>query len=362
MIRSVKRLIQIVPKLPPSIDGLGDYALNLARELRKRHGVETSFVVGNSDWRGASEINGFTIQKLDFGNGCNLSSFLFSRNGGRQADNTVLLHYVGYGYAKRGCPIGLARNLRQWKAKASGARLVAVFHEIYAFGPPWRSSFWLSPLQKKLAGEIAILSDDILTNRQNYAKSLRLLGFSKKIQVLPVISTIGEPESVSPLSQRLPRLIVFGHDRRRIYRRSIPKLAQVCELLGIQEIYDIGPSLGFKLSKIHGIPVLQLGKMAPHEISRLMTESYAGYFEHDTNFLAKSSIFAAYGAHGMVPVTGGRYRGDEDGLQRGQHYLMIDRENKVLKSQDLQPIADNAWKWYDNHKLSIQADIFNSYL
>lgn len=35
MIEQQQTIIQIVPRLPPAIDGVGDYALNLARQLRK---------------------------------------------------------------------------------------------------------------------------------------------------------------------------------------------------------------------------------------------------------------------------------------------------------------------------------------
>jgi hypothetical protein len=36
-------IIQVVPMLPPAIDGLGDYALNLARQLRREFNQETHF-------------------------------------------------------------------------------------------------------------------------------------------------------------------------------------------------------------------------------------------------------------------------------------------------------------------------------
>jgi hypothetical protein len=67
-----------------------------------------------------------------------------------------------------------------------------MFHELYAFGPPWTSSFWLSALQKNLAMRLARLSDRILTSRQNYAKSLYDLSSGKHTQIptLPVFSTL----------------------------------------------------------------------------------------------------------------------------------------------------------------------------
>jgi hypothetical protein len=49
---------QIVPALPPDVDGIGDYALQLARRLRANHGVETYFIVGDPSWKG-QEVEGF---------------------------------------------------------------------------------------------------------------------------------------------------------------------------------------------------------------------------------------------------------------------------------------------------------------
>ena len=45
-----------VPRLPPAIDGVGDYALNLARQLRKDFNIQTHFIVGNSTWKCAENL------------------------------------------------------------------------------------------------------------------------------------------------------------------------------------------------------------------------------------------------------------------------------------------------------------------
>lgn len=51
------KIIQIVPQLPPAINGLGDYALNLARQLRQDFAIETHFVVGDHSWTGATHFS-----------------------------------------------------------------------------------------------------------------------------------------------------------------------------------------------------------------------------------------------------------------------------------------------------------------
>ena len=50
----------IVPRLPPAIDDVGDYTLNLARQLRKDFIIQTHFIVGNLKWKVIYELKGFS--------------------------------------------------------------------------------------------------------------------------------------------------------------------------------------------------------------------------------------------------------------------------------------------------------------
>jgi len=66
----------------------------------------------------------------------------------------------------------LVDGLQRWRTASINRLLVTMFHEVYATGPPWASSFWLSPLQRNLAARLAQMSDHCLTSRQGYAKLL----------------------------------------------------------------------------------------------------------------------------------------------------------------------------------------------
>ena len=157
MLRSVSLdVIQIVPRLPPAIDGLGDYAFYLAKQLRNDWEIDSHFIVGNPQWKSEQPI-GFPVVTIDERSSASLLEALQSPS--RSLISSVLLHYVGYGYAKRACPFWLTRGLDQWKRQRPHRRLITVFHEIYAFGPPWSSSFWTSPFQKLLAKRLAIISE-----------------------------------------------------------------------------------------------------------------------------------------------------------------------------------------------------------
>src|SRR5438034_3528340 len=153
-------IIQIVPKLPPSISGVGDYAYLLARELRAAQGIHTRFIVCDPSWEGAKDYHGFSVSRMDTRQPDELERHINAL--GMSA--TVVLQYVGYGYEKRGCPLWLVRGLESWKRRHPGCRLLVMFHELYASGPPWRSSFWTSPVQRALVKSLALLSDHCVTN------------------------------------------------------------------------------------------------------------------------------------------------------------------------------------------------------
>lgn len=363
----MRKIIQIVPKLPPTIDGVGDYSLNLARQLREDFSIETCFVVGSPTWFGSCELEGFPILQVKKCSSKSLLSLLQSHS-----IKTVLLHYVGYGYASRGAPIWLIQGLERWRNNLPDAYLTTMFHEIYASGyPVWTSSFWVSPLQKFLAMRLAVLSDSILTSLQDYAKLLYNLSNKTQanIATLPVFSTIGEPSKQLPLlEERQRRMVIFGSktSRMRAYQECLSQLSEICLLLKLEEIWDIGARLEQIPSNINGVPVLEKGHCADREISHMLLTSFAGFIYYDLRRLAKSTIFAAYSAHGLLPVCSGYepYPIDAiDGTKAGQHYWTLDGHTKAFKDlATLQIIAINAHAWYKTHSLPVQAQTFEKYL
>ena len=204
-------MIQIVPALPPATNGVGDYAIAIARGLRRDFGLDTLFVVGNERWQGPHEVEGFQVSKLATRSADRLEAVL--DEAGRTSDSSsVLLQMSGYGYALRGCPFWLLQGLKRWKTKHPNSRLVTMFHELYAFGPPWSSAFWLNPSQRMVVGGIARVSDIAVTNIQRYRDRLEGLDPSKRgsIETLVVPSNVGEPLEPGNLSSRARSMVVFG--------------------------------------------------------------------------------------------------------------------------------------------------------
>lgn len=278
-----------------------------------------------------------------------------------EADSgTLLLHYEGYGYANRGCPLWLVDALEQWKSARGKRKLVTVFHELYATGSPWTSAFWLSPLQKRLVARLAHLSDQCLTSLELYSKLVRRLSTDETTRAynLPVFSSIGEPDAAPTLAERRRRIIVFGTRGRRVevYRRSAAELNRICDRLGIAEILDIGRTVDFDFAAEINTPVTVCGELPGAEVSRLLLDSVAGVIDYPAFILGKSTIFAAYCAHRVIPIVA--TFGDvspADGLEADRQYWLADVESKRLDLDAGQVIADNAFAWYQTHNLSTHA-------
>ncbi len=359
----IARVTAIVPRLPPAVDGLGDYGLNLAKQMRQDFGLVTDFVVGEPNWSSQALVEGFAVKQVAKRSSTDLLELLPND---RNLTNIVLLHYVGYGYAKRGCPVWLVEGLERWRKAADNRHLVTMFHEVYAFGAIWTSQFWTSPLQRNLAARLVRLSDRCLTSKQGYAEIISKFsqGKDSTIPALPVFSNVGEPEHLTSLSERPRRLVVFGGrgPRSRVYQHSPLALQRTCRELEIAEILDIGPGLDFEIEPVNNIPVACLGVKPAQEISSLLSNSVAGFFNYHTQFLAKSTIFAAYCAHRVLPI-GIWYEGqDVDGLEAGKHYWLGDKCQHTMNLSGGQIVADKAYAWYQEHQLSVQTHAFVTYL
>jgi hypothetical protein len=355
-------ILSIVPRLPPAIDGVGDYALNLARQIRKDFNIQTHFIVGNPTWNGAAEIEGFPVSQVSDRSPDALLALL---SGDRTS--SILLHYVGYGYANRGCPIWLVDGLQRWKNLFPKRSLITMFHEISASGPPWTSAFWLSPLQKNLAARLAQLSDRCLTSKQSYAEILYKLAQAKHTQIpsLPVFSNIGEPEYALPLLERTRRLVVFGsrNSRLQVYQQCRTVLEQICQALEIEELCDIGVPTGLELSVINNIPVVEKGVTEAVEISNILLDAVVGFLNFPPPaYLAKSTIFAAYCAHRLIPCMVASSTVPIDDLQSHKHYWSATNKNNQLCLKTGQDIADHAYTWYQTHSLPVQAKVMNNCL
>jgi hypothetical protein len=348
-------IVQIVPSFPPAVSGVGDYALLLADELRRQRNLHTRFIVCDPDWMGPSEANGFSVARVNARSASSLAQLLNDQAG---AGLPVLLHYVGYGYEKRGCPLWLAQGIEQWRRAPGRGCLVTMFHELFAFGPPWRSSFWTSPLQRWLTKRLAGLSDACVTNIRRFARYLESR-LHRRVNVFPVFSNVGEF-----YQREIPRrneMVIFGGagTREAAYANSTDALVKICRRLSINQIHDIGPGLSTRFKP--PIKIEWHGPLPADEVSEIMRNAQFGFFTYPIPFLGKSGIFAAYASHGLTPVTIDENNGvNEDLLRLNSHFLTC---GALASDTDaVSGIGERLHAWYAEHCLSIQAQQYASML
>ncbi|MDS3859245.1 hypothetical protein RIF25_00350 [Thermosynechococcaceae cyanobacterium BACA0444] len=350
------RLLQIVPDLPPSVNGLGDYALNLARPLYSNYGIVTEFAVGNPNWK-STDRPGY------------VENFKATPVQSRKADalvelikdhEIVILHYVGYGYAKRGCPFWLVHGLEEWK-KQRNCKLITMFHELYASGTIQSSAFWLHNIQKKICQNILSISQASITSNRHYVELLQKLQNNTELKILslPVFSNVGEAAYNKPLIERDKHLIIFGgkSKRRLIYKNSVDKLNFVCNSLDITKIIDIGEPISGINYDIINIDVMCIGKQERNIICYYLTNSMAAFLSYPSNVLAKSTVFAAYCSHGIIPILETKYQKVKDDIAYGTHYLTPSSSFENL--HELQTISNQVFDWYQSHTLEKQTKIFS---
>ena len=354
-------VVQVIPRWDSGADGVRDHALTLSRAVSARYGFDTITVVGTptEGARRAGE-RAQLVRVLGARSASNLDEAL-EGVGESNADGAVwvTVHYVNYGYAKRGCPLWLIEGIRRWKQRDRRRHLLTVFHELYALGPPWRSSFWLSPVQRSLARRLARLSDSAITSLPSYRE--RLVGWGMEpshVGLYPVFSTVGESKHPRPLTERRSQLVVFGSSglRRRLYTEGAGSLRTWLERLGLTEIADIGPPTGLKIEKLAGVPVRETGPADAAIISRTLADSFAGAVAYPPGFLGKSTVFAAYCAHGVLPLVHADGRMGVGEVEAGREYVLMD--NPTVDCDNLQKVADEAHAWYQTHSVGVVADRF----
>jgi hypothetical protein len=341
-------LLQIVPKVPGGLDGVGDYALTIARKLREKFGCETVFASFGAD---SNETPGaFGLVPLD-----------------RLPDDAmkydrVLLHYVNYGFQKRGVPFRLLSILRALRQHHRG-RFVTVFHELYASGPPWTSAFWLQPFQKNLARSVANLSDACIASSDHIRRELRRMAPHAEIELHPVPSSIGEPPlSSEQITNRDPHSwAIFGGTAlvERSLRSFQKVILRIPESIAPRSLSVLGGAenpatqsmlvnLGIESSYRPQIPAVEAS-----EILKTCSFTFLDYFHRpnvETAIILKSSAFASACAHAVIPIL--PHRGSPIAIEGarlpGPFFIDVDRA-EIPADEARGKIAANIYDWYQRY-------------
>lgn len=296
------QLIHITPELPPTIGGIADYTAILSRRLAEVSGGAVEPALLQAGWREEKAID-TEFPARDLGGQCSagaLAGAITDLVSTTKYKSVLLLEYSGYGYAKRGAPVWLLKGLQNVCGDGK-IPLVTMFHELYATGRPWSSSFWLSPQQRYVAARLARLSSAVITNRQQSADWLKkYMSGDKPLHVQPVFSNVGEPETIPPFEEREPIAVIFGGKKmkQRLYTRKEPALEAFFKREGIERNIDIGSSVA-SITTFGNLPVQKKGFLRAEEISENLKIAKLGLLDYPAEYLTKSGIWAAYAAHGV---------------------------------------------------------------
>ena len=311
----------LTPELQPMIGGIADYAAILGKAFTQR-GLEQSYLVaGKRAWEHRKGILQQFPQTVVLD--ATTSDDLL-RGLGELEPETLFLQYSGYGYAPRGAPFWLVEGLERWKELRAHHRLIVMFHETWANGLPWHSSFWLSPLQRWCVTRIARLADAVVTNTSYYCSRLKpFLRPGTTIQVQPIFSNIGEPDAVPAFAERKSVCVLFGRGgtRRRTYERFRRHFNEL-RRLEIERLIEIGDEPEITAGLEWPFPVERLGPHEATEISPIMARARYGLFECPVHIAGKSGVLAALAAHGVLPIHPDG-EGTYEGLEFGRDTVNI---------------------------------------
>jgi hypothetical protein len=108
--------------------------------------------------------------------------------------------------------------------------------------------------------------------------------------------------------------------------------------------------------------VIQHGRLDAGNISDLMRDALFGIVAYPVAYIAKSSVFAAYCAHGLCPVILSNVGyAPSDGLLVGQHYLPGVPAG-IVDADKAQRIGEDAWGWYQSHAVASHGAVLRKLL
>jgi hypothetical protein len=189
---SPNKSIRVVQICPTNIGGVADFARILAERMSESGLREITIP---ASWSGVAFPE----------------DFVFDRE-----HDVILFHFSGYEYGHRGMCGWIVKLIKELRQSGQARGVVTYFHELYAFGPPWRSAFWVSAFHRYFVYQVLAASDRVFTNTQQRVRTLQRFSFRKRdIEYMPVFSTVMEPSGHPNFNQRSDTAVLFGIEDNR---------------------------------------------------------------------------------------------------------------------------------------------------
>jgi hypothetical protein len=352
-------LTHIIPRFAPQIDGLGDYGRLLALELGPTHGFESRCIVGDSLWNRLAEENTppFPVAAVRERTAAELLRLLGDAE-------TVVLHYVGYGYDRRGIPFWINQGLQKWKRSAPGCRLVVVFHELWASGPPWKTEFYTSLVQRWLCRRLHRLADAAMTSVPINVRRLDAIEPGKTVfQPIPSNLPTGASGRAPTTSGRPIDVVAFGQEASRFrslstHERFLRALNEKGRLGRVRIVGKCATLTGDDARLVAAfLPQDRIEvhpDVAPEEGGRLLRASDLFVSFYPSAFLCKSGALMAALGNGCVPLLAESTNAAP--LAEGRELVACDGTDAAIDlllrridAGELDRIAVTGRQWHDTH-------------
>jgi hypothetical protein len=353
----VKRVTHITPRFWPQIDGLGDYARLLGGDLRQRFGFESAYIVGDPNWSNHASPAEFSVRAVQ---ARAVDALL------RELDavESLVLHYVGYGYQTRGTPFWINRAVRRWKQERPLRRLVIVFHELWASGPPWKSEFYLGWIQRRLVEDLHELADGSVTSTPIMFEKLNAIR-PGKTAFAPIPSCVTPPLPADSAARKDGvTLTVFGQEASRMLTvQSHSKLVQALHRAGVlEELRVIGKGATSGSSPSKDVAALSrllppeklnvLGDQGATELATALAGGDLFLSYYPSAYLCKSSALTAAMACGCLPVlpelkNAAPLVANREILECDGGEASIERIIDLIKAGKIPELCRHARSWYE---------------
>jgi hypothetical protein len=250
----------ITPRLPPAIDGVGDYTRQLWLQFAKPGPAPPNSVFG-TPWyflgtEGAEATNTCCPEMACSEFECTKSGLLTALE--KQPCSNIFLQYVGYGYSADGAPVWLPDALGRWQAEEP-ARQVAVN------GKPWQCALWHSR-----ARELIKIASHAAVSVKINADALASLEPEKRIAIIP----IGANFSVSPAAEKQwDRVLIFGRGATRL--STIRQHQRLIKALDRQRLVETIVLGGQKVVSSSDLALAFLRKLQAKTDRRTRAQRYA---------------------------------------------------------------------------------------
>jgi hypothetical protein len=319
----------ITPRLPPAIDGVGDYTRQLWLQFAKPGSAPANSVFG-TPWyflvtEGAEATNTCCPEMACSEFECTKSGLLTALE--KQPYSNIFLQYVGYGYSADGAPVWLPDTLGRWQAEEPARQVAIMFHETWADGKPWQRAFWYSRSQKRCARELLKIASHAAVSVKINADALASFEPEKRIAIIP----IGANFSVSSAGEKQwDRMLIFGREPTRFAAiRQHHRLIKALDRQGIVTTIVLG---GQKLESSPDAALAFLRKLRlnneikvcynfpSNAVPEEVTMCGLALMYTQSTYLLKSGSFQLSARLGQVAITRDEQPVDEP-FSSGRHFL-----------------------------------------